>query len=344
MMESFAMQLHETLLRVAGWAPDDVVAEARAQLAAGNIAATTRTLVFAGRRAVLPLTDDDMDLLEDLLVNDDVDAQMLDRLAVGANEGLLLWRFAARLSGGDAPTDEVTDEALVSGIEHDVWVRGIWRAWRSPIDDTPYPPPCLVYVVEVDDALAEPTAVVELAGRLQRRLISAGEAVPRVEVVSMHVDPPVYQQTARAFGQLVWSRTSSPTIAIARVFDKVDPVHGPSFDLDHPRMADEAERRRTIDYLRAGTELLVSLGMVEDVIDPRRGIIVPMSFRTDGSWIWTDSTAYYLEQYHLAPDAELLRHVQGVDGPPARPDSVALQHAMSTLTAPEIAEQAVWSL
>jgi hypothetical protein len=37
-----------------------------------------------------------------------------------------------------------------------------------------------------------------------------------------------------------------------------------------------------------------------------------MNFRTDGTWIWTDAVTFYLEEYHLAPEPDLLAHLRAV--------------------------------
>ena len=34
-----------------------------------------------------------------------------------------------------------------------------------------------------------------------------------------------------------------------------------------------------------------------------------MNFLTDGYWVWTDASAYYLERYALRPDPELVEHI-----------------------------------
>jgi len=161
-------------------------------------------------------------------------------------------------------------------------------------------------------------------------------------VTSIGDQPPLYQRIARAQGSLLWAAVSAPEITVARVFDAVDPDSGPSFTQDHPRMTDEQVRTRTLSYLKAGAELLVTTATFTDVVDPARGAVVPMSFRTDGTWIWTDTVTYYLEEHHLAPDPELLRHISGQATPPADVDAVALHRAMSVLTNPSDSEP-VWT-
>jgi hypothetical protein len=79
-----------------------------------------------------------------------------------------------------------------------------------------------------------------------------------------------------------------------------------------------------------------------DVVDPARGAVVPMSFRTDGVWIWTDTVTYYLAEHGMAPDAELLRHIEDRGTAPSDVDAVALHRAMAVLTSPQESEP-VWT-
>lgn len=338
------LDLHETLLRLAGWVPDDVLAEARGRLAGGRLGEVARMVVFAGTRSVLPLTDDDLDLLADLLEADGADPQVLDAVQLTVPESPLPWRFAETPPDGDDDLDgaalvaALAGDDLVAAVADEPTARGLWRAWRTPVSGAPYPPARPVYVVEADDENGLPA----LAGRLQEKLSAAGETAPQVEVVPVRGDVPVYQRMAWVQGRLLWAAAQAREITVARVFDAVDPTAGPSFAPDHPRITDAAERERALTFLKAGTELLMTMGTLEDVVEPDRGAVVPMSFRTDGSWIWTDTVTYYLEEYQLAPDPELLRHIQRSDGPPSMLDTVSLHRAMDALTSPSRAEP-VWS-
>lgn len=119
-----------------------------------------------------------------------------------------------------------------------------------------------------------------------------------------------------------------PAMSVARVFDGVrDGV--PYFLPDHPRVRDP----RLAAYLRAGTPILSTTGTDIDRVDPSRGHVVPLSFRTDGTWIWTDTVTYYLEEHGIRPDEELCAHVaaQGYTCPEVDPATV--RHAVEELRA-----------
>jgi hypothetical protein len=84
-----------------------------------------------------------------------------------------------------------------------------------------------------------------------------------------------------------------------------------------------------------------------DVVDPEAGSVVPMSFRTDGTWIWTDTVEYYLSRHQLAPDAELITHIEAqIASGQAVPDpdqETAIQAGEFLLNPPaDQARTAVW--
>lgn len=59
------------------------------------------------------------------------------------------------------------------------------------------------------------------------------------------------------------------------------------------------EEERIVEYLRKGVPLIVSPGVVYDVLDGG-GPIGTGGILTDGEWAWPDDLAYYLEKYHVA--------------------------------------------
>ncbi|MFD2419622.1 hypothetical protein [Amycolatopsis pigmentata] len=350
MSRPFVPELHEILLRGAGWLPDDVLADTRARLAKGHSGEVAQVVAFAGKRTVVPLTEDDLDVLDAALEADGLHRGVLEGIELTAENTPLLWRFSAE-SPEPAGTDEDTEGALVaalaerelvSAVASEPGARGLWCAWRTPVDDAPYPRPRLVYVAEVDDDAENAGEPADFAAALQGKLVAAGERDPQVEVVSIHVDPPEYQRVARSLGRLLWAAVPEPEITVARIFDEVDSEEGPRFAPDRPRITDEAERARLVDYLKAGAELLATTGTLPDIVDPGRGDVVPASFRTDGSWVWTDTVTYYLEEHHVSPDPDLLQHIQASQGPPPRPDTVALDRARAALR-PSDDRQPVWT-
>jgi hypothetical protein len=162
-----------------------------------------------------------------------------------------------------------------------------------------------VYIAQVTDGAVAPA----VAGALHAALGDVGEA--GIEVIDLDAEPPPYQAAALAQSALVWAAgaDSEPPFRLARIFDFADPVTGPGFAMGHRIITDQEERDRMIQFLTTGTVILHTTARMKDVLDPDGGEVVPTSFRTDGDWIWTDTATYYLEYYGLAPDAELITHI-----------------------------------
>ncbi|WP_410586405.1 hypothetical protein [Amycolatopsis sp. lyj-23] len=353
MSHPFTAELHDMLLRVAGWLPDDALTYSRAALADDRCVEVARVLAFSGRRTVLPLDDDDLDALAELLESEGEDPAVLEAMELIPPSTTLLWRFApdwgATPEGGDGSSEDGTmlisalaEQDLLAEVVRVPGIRGLWSAVRRPIGDEPHPEPRVVYVAEVDDDADDAGEPAELAARLQEILLAAGERDPQVEIVSIHGARNRYQRAVQSAGKLLWSPHEDLQLNVARVFDEVDADSGPRFAPDHAKIADDDERARLVEYLDSGTELLVTTGTLGDIVDPARGRVVPMNFRTDGSWIWTDTVTYYLRTHQLAPEAELLRHLRGVGGPPQPLDTVTLSRALAALRPAKEAEP-VWS-
>ncbi|GAA4553184.1 hypothetical protein [Amycolatopsis samaneae] len=138
--------------------------------------------------------------------------------------------------------------------------------------------------------------------------------------------------------------TTTEEFTLARVFDVVDPVTGPGFAPEHPRIEDPEELRALLAYLASGTPILVTPSLLDDVLDPDRTAVVPTNFVTDGSWIWTDTVTYYLENHGLAPDPDLLGHIraQGAVAAPVAADVVGRAVGF-VLEPPAAGRSPVWS-
>ncbi|MBP0452896.1 hypothetical protein J5Y04_25615 [Kitasatospora sp. RG8] len=129
---------------------------------------------------------------------------------------------------------------------------------------------------------------------------------------------------------------------LAAVFDRVDPVTGPGFAPDRAVVDDPEELAALVAYLRAGAAVLMTPMLMDDVLDATRRGVVPLHYRTDGEWIWTDTVTYYLERYALAPEAALRSHVRerGVFGP--APDAETVQRAADFVLNPPEPPRPVW--
>jgi hypothetical protein len=312
---------HWLLLRLAGTAPDDLMAQCRRWLARGRALDVGRAVTYAVLSQRIRLVDPDVDLLAELLAADGADTSALSMVDIVDTDPMPMFGFAptrlrvdaemrvaadvipGRLLTNACPEDDVDRAALAASRSYAV-ARALWRAWRYPGDGAPWPPPRRVYLVETDTGADLAT----LAGGLHDALARAGEPYPQVEVYPTREELPSYQRLARAYGALMWTREPDPGVRVADTFDLVD-ASGPRMTPDHEVLP--AERiTPLLAYLRAGEPLLVSAVRLDDVVDPSLESAVPMNYRTDGFWVWSEASCYYLERYGLMPDRSLVQHIE----------------------------------
>lgn len=113
---------------------------------------------------------------------------------------------------------------------------------------------------------------------------------------------------------------------VARVFDGVRDGE-PYFLPEHPR----ADDPRLVAYLGAGRVILGTEGRDLDRLDPARGSVVPLGYRTDGEWIWTDTITYYLEHHRIRPDEDLCVHIATRGFRCPQVDEATARHALGEL-------------
>ncbi|GLY00690.1 hypothetical protein [Actinoplanes sp. NBRC 101535] len=304
-------RLHVLLLRMAGWTPDDVVCRLRAQLAEGRLSEVARSIVDVVHRERVPVHPDDAGLLAAVLS--------------GAPEIALLGG-AVPASGGVRPAHAFTagpaspyDAIAVNALEQIDRPLGLWRSWRSTVP---------VYLLHTG---AEPAALPGATDWLQGELARAGLAEPQVEVWAPGIALPDYQRLALDHATLLWAAEPEHPVTVARVFDGWDPVQGGRFDADHPVLSAGDELARVLRYLEQGRVLVSTPAREPDVFDPDAGGLIPMTFRTDGRWIWTDAVMHYLSMYALSPDPELLDHIRGREHTFTEPSEVATHRALRSL-------------
>jgi hypothetical protein len=325
---------HSFLLRLSGHLPDDLMAQCRSWLAEGRIGNVAQALHFGILQYRVLLTEDETEVFCELLKAHGVDANPVRALSLTDFASTPQFLHAFRDSRG---TDEDgIDAAAVAAVTAQPEAVGLWRAWRHPYDRAPWPPPRRVFLLEMRDERGLP----DITARLQQALAEAGEPSPQVEVYPTGAALAFYQQMARGYGELLWAATPEHEIPVAAVFDQLDPADGPSFDPQHPRLDNPFERRRILNYLNTGEPLLVTAALMDDIVDPSRGAVVPMSFRTDGTWIWTDTTTYYLREHLLKPESALLAHIRQNRYLMPTVDGAAAHRALAILQKPDADEAA----
>jgi hypothetical protein len=112
---------------------------------------------------------------------------------------------------------------------------------------------------------------------------------------------------------LARARESEPPVGIlrvARVFDGEAPAGTPWFSPYRLRIPEQRRRERLAAYLAAGRLVVRATGRVPDPVDPREGEPIPLSYRTDGTWVWQESLAHYVRTRGVAPELEFLCHIE----------------------------------
>lgn len=349
---------HTMLLRLAGALPDDLISEARDWLSEGATIDVAQAVGFAAATARVPVLTRDAAMMAQELRRAGEDTELVDSLE-RIDDSVIMpvpWVFSPadpRLDDPAAhpgPIDLTTADSgpLLDDADHAIRLAAgqesglvaVWRAWRTPADGSPWPAPRRVFVVQTGPHPADDLAAI--TGRMQHALFSAGETNPQVEVCGPGTPVPAYQSSACAHAALVWSDEPAVPVRMARVFDRVDPRHGPMFAEDHPVIDDLDELTRLLQYLGNGLPVMTTSATMSDILDPERPEIVPLTFRTDGNWVWTDTIGYYLERYGLAPEAELLDYLRSSPDWPEVSD-VALHRVLSFLQHPQD-DEPVWTV
>jgi hypothetical protein len=351
---------HHLLLRCAGRLPDELTSAARLWLAREHGIEVAEAVGYAAVSGRLTLSASDLALLDGTLAEAGQDIVELAGLAgvgrAGAEDDPMPRYGMAPLGPsllagypGEPPycldltadghhpdsldaVDAAAIAALAEMPDAAVPVVGLWRTWRYPARRTPWPAPKRLYLVQLDTP--DEAWLPVCTERLQQALRAADEPHPQVEVFADAARLPVYQRTALAFGALLWMARPARPVRVATLYDTTDRDGEPGFAPDHPLLAGQ-ERDAVLGYLAAGTPLLASTAVLDDVTRAHPGP-VPVTFRTDGAWVWTDAVEYYLAQHGLCPDPDLLGHIRERAYSPLPVDTIDVHRALSALCRPAL--------
>ncbi|MFI0371307.1 TNT domain-containing protein [Actinomadura sp. 1N219] len=122
----------------------------------------------------------------------------------------------------------------------------------------------------------------------------------------------------------------------ARIFDHAGPDGARPAVSRPPVPEDEVER--VTEYLRQGAIVMTARSNAPDRLDSSRGAAVPLTFHTDGTWVWSGAVAYYLTEHGVAPEADLVAHIRanGFQVPAVDDDTMhAANAAVTGRTVPE---------
>ena len=209
---------------------------------------------------------------------------------------------------------EKADRTLVAAVR--TRADACWATTRDGADR--------VYLVQAKEGADLPAVAV--AGQ---KALARLEDTPKVEVFGPDSELPDYHERALLAATMLWSAAPGDPVHVARAFDGAG-VRGPWFSPDHELVVDPAERLRLLEFLAGGELVLAASGRLTDVMSGAPGA-VPAGLRSDGTWVWSDATRYYLDRYQLAPDPELAVHAKATEPAGARISPLARHHVRVAL-------------
>jgi hypothetical protein len=100
-----------------------------------------------------------------------------------------------------------------------------------------------------------------------------------------------------------------PRFKIARIFDGTGPSGRPA--INRPELEVE-EQDRLLSYLGAAPVVLPGRGYDIDRLAASPEPRVPVAFHSDGVWIWPAAVNYYLHEYGVSPEPELVEFATSI--------------------------------
>ncbi|WP_051450989.1 DUF6882 domain-containing protein [Actinospica robiniae] len=94
---------------------------------------------------------------------------------------------------------------------------------------------------------------------------------------------------------------------VAEVFDGRGPNGGVL--IKRPPVGED-EFEALSRYLTTAPVALATTKTAPDEMSPDAGMAVPRAYHTDGYWIWPAAVGYYLSQYRLPPQPDLVAHIR----------------------------------
>ncbi|MFB4301418.1 hypothetical protein [Actinomadura sp. NTSP31] len=70
------------------------------------------------------------------------------------------------------------------------------------------------------------------------------------------------------------------------------------------------QREPLVRYLEQSPIVLAARSFDSDLFDPQRAAKVPLTFHTDGAWVWPGAVGYYLRAHGVAPEPALVEHIR----------------------------------
>jgi len=129
----------------------------------------------------------------------------------------------------------------------------------------------------------------------------------RLQMPARPPAPPVGQ--APGVGPVAGVGGLGPRFRTARIFDGPGPDGRPMVNRP-PLEPDEVDQ--LLDYLESAPVALTTQAMDSDRLATENPEAIPISFHTDGTWIWPVAVHFYLARYGVPPETELVQHIRAV--------------------------------
>lgn len=138
-----------------------------------------------------------------------------------------------------------------------------------------------------------------------RKLADGEEALIRSLSKKTH---PLFEEYLREQGLTGTPQPKPAPLRIARLFDSLDASGTPV--VQRPPVP-EQDREPLLRYLEQAPMVLAARGHDTDIIDPAHPERVPLTYHTDGTWIWPGAAGYYLRHHNVPPEPDLVGHIRG---------------------------------
>ncbi|MEU6130966.1 glycohydrolase toxin TNT-related protein [Saccharopolyspora sp. NPDC047091] len=158
-------------------------------------------------------------------------------------------------------------------------------------------------------APAEPAAQPPEPAQQQAPQAAQQEAAPALPRRDSHrAEQPREPEPAALAPEPSTSDDSDAYFRTALVFDDFDDQGRPLVATRAPVPQDEVGALR--HYLENAPIVLASRDNDDDLLDPNAPASVPSTWHTDGTWVWPGAVPYYLMQYGVPPQPELVEHIR----------------------------------
>ena len=118
---------------------------------------------------------------------------------------------------------------------------------------------------------------------------------------------------------------------MAKTFDSLAPDGSPV--VQRPPVPQE-QKDAIVRYLESAPIALAARGFDVDTFDPGGAANVPMTYHTDGTWIWPGAVGYYLRHHDVPPEPELVNRIRGAAFQVPEVGEDALKAAVDVITRP----------